>query len=67
MFWEGAAPYMTLAKRRRAARPLAEALRARLAKAGIAPAFASDCSGISATRHAAGDIEYLFAVNASIT
>ncbi|HYE05979.1 MAG TPA: hypothetical protein VEL07_10730 [Planctomycetota bacterium] len=44
---------------------LAEALSRALANAGIAPAFACDQPGISATRHAAGDVEYLFAVNAT--
>ncbi len=34
-------------------------------KAGIEPVFICDATGIAATRQAEGDIEYLFAVNAS--
>lgn len=59
------APYVTLGKLFQAAKPLAEALKARLQEAGIGPVFACDHTGIVATRQAAGDIEYLFAVNAS--
>jgi hypothetical protein len=46
-------------------RKLAEALRQRLEKAGIRPVLVTDMTGITATRQAAGDVEYLFAVNAS--
>ncbi len=48
-----------------AAMPLAKAVRAELDKAGIKPIMDSDVPTISMTRQAAGDIEYLFAVNAS--
>jgi hypothetical protein len=47
------------------ARSLAEALRPELEKTGIQPPFTSTEPGIVATRQAAGDIEYLFAVNAT--
>ena len=45
--------------------PLAKALKAHLDKAGIRPVFDSDLPTITATRQAAGDVEYLFAVNAT--
>ncbi|MGA2030697.1 MAG: hypothetical protein ABSG68_00440 [Thermoguttaceae bacterium] len=48
-----------------AAAKLAAALKPHLAKAGIAPIFACDQPGICATRQACGDVEYLFAVNAT--
>jgi len=48
-----------------AAAQLAAALKPHLDKAGIAPVFACDQPGICATRQAAGDMEYLFAVNAT--
>ena len=63
--WEEAKPHMTLGKLLAAAKPLGEALAAALTKAGIEPVLACDNTGIAATRHAAGDVEYLFAVNAS--
>jgi hypothetical protein len=47
------------------ARVLADALKPPLEKAGIMPVFVCDQPGICATRQAAGDIEYLFAVNAT--
>jgi hypothetical protein len=47
------------------AEKLAGALRPHLEKAGIKPVFTSDVSGISATRQRSGDIEYLFAINAT--
>ncbi|MHB9106693.1 MAG: hypothetical protein ACYDCO_06530 [Armatimonadota bacterium] len=49
----------------KATEPLAKALKPYLAKAGIAPAFGCDNVGIAATRQASGDVEYLFAANAS--
>ena len=55
----------TLGKKLQAARPLAEALRKQFARAGIEPVFECDNLGIVASRHAAGDVEYLFAVNAA--
>ena len=48
-----------------ATEPLAKALKPYLAQAGITPAFGCDAPGIAATRQASGDVEYLFAVNAS--
>jgi hypothetical protein len=59
------APYVTLGKHLQAAKPLADAIKARLEKAGLASIFVCDNPGIAATRQAAGDIEYLFAVNAA--
>jgi hypothetical protein len=47
------------------ARKFADALRPSLKKAGIEPVFSCDQPGIAATRQSAGDIEYLFAVNAT--
>jgi hypothetical protein len=47
------------------AQKLAHALRPQLEKAGIPPVFVCDQPGIVATRQAAGDVEYLFAVNAT--
>ena len=47
------------------AAPLAGALAAKLAPHGITPVFACDNAGIAQHRQAFGDIEYLFAVNAS--
>jgi hypothetical protein len=48
-----------------AARPLAKDLQRHLQAAGVAPVIECDEAGISATRQAAGDIEYLLAVNAA--
>ena len=45
--------------------PLAREIQQRLEAAGIKPVFACDNYGIAAYRHAQGDVEYLFAVNAS--
>jgi hypothetical protein len=47
------------------ARTLADAIGPQLRKAGIKPIFTCDEPGIVATRQAAGDVEYLFAVNAT--
>lgn len=58
------APYTTVGKWFQGAQALAKALKAALDKAGIKPAFECDNPYIVATRQAAGDIEYLFAVNA---
>ena len=44
---------------------LANAIKPLLEKASILPVFHCDQPGISATRQTAGDIEYLFAVNAT--
>jgi len=57
-------PYVTMGKYFQGATPLAKAIKAQLDKAGIKPTFESDNPYIVATRQAAGDIEYLFAVNA---
>ena len=48
-----------------AAAKLAAAVKPRLEKAGIEPVFVCDQPGICATRQACGDVEYLFAVNAT--
>jgi hypothetical protein len=45
--------------------PLAKEVGTQLEKAGIRPVFECDGEGIVATRQASGDIEYLFAVNAT--
>jgi hypothetical protein len=57
-------PLETLGKQLQGSEALAKALRAALAKGNVAPAFESDEPGIVASRQAAGDIEYLFALNA---
>ena len=62
---EKLAPLTTLGKQLQGAQPLAKAIKAQLDKAGIKPVFECDNSGIVATRQAAGDVEYLFAVNAA--
>ena len=62
---EEMAPYFTTGKWLDGAKPLAAAIKKQLDKAGIKPVFECDNPGIVATRQAAGDIEYLFAVNAS--
>ena len=57
--------YSTVGKLEEGARSLARAIKAHLDKVGIRPIFTSDQPGIAATRQAAGDIEYLLAVNAT--
>jgi len=47
------------------AQSLANAIRFHLERAGIRPPLTSSEPGIVVTRHAAGDVEYLFAVNAT--
>jgi len=59
------APLTTLRESLKGARFLADELQSHLEKAGIKPPFTSDEPGIVTTRQAAGDIEYLFAVNAT--
>jgi len=59
------APLTQLRQGLAGSRKLADAIRVQLDKAGIKPVFACDAPGICATRQAAGDIEYLFAVNAT--
>ncbi len=63
--WGRLDPYQTVAKHFQGTEPLAKAIKAQLDKAGIKPIFGCDASGIVATRQAEGDIEYLFAVNAT--
>jgi hypothetical protein len=58
-------PYETTTKFVEGATPLARAIKAELDKAGIKPVFECSVPTIAATRQAAGDIEYLFAVNAT--
>lgn len=59
------APYQTTGKYLAGAQPLAKAIAAELAKKGISPIFEASLPTIIATRQAAGDIEYLFAINAT--
>ncbi len=47
------------------ARRLADAIGPRLSAAGIEPPLTSSEPGIVVTRHSSGDVEYIFAVNAS--
>ncbi len=47
------------------AMPLAKAIKAELAAAKIAPIVETDVSTMVATRHVAGDVEYIFLVNAT--
>jgi hypothetical protein len=58
-------PYTTTSKWFAGATPLAKAIKAELDKEGIKPIFHSDVPTVVATRQAAGDVEYLFAVNAT--
>jgi hypothetical protein len=63
--WPAMAPYTTTAKHIEGATPLAKALKTELARAKIRPIFECSVPTICATRQAVGDVEYLFAVNAS--
>jgi hypothetical protein len=63
--YKEAAPFQTLGKQFQGAEPLAKAIKAQLDRAGIKAFFECDNPGITATRQGAGDIEYLFAVNAA--
>jgi hypothetical protein len=58
-------PYTTTGKHLEGAAPLAKAIGAELARKGIKPVCECDQPGVVVTRQAAGDVEYLFAVNAS--
>jgi hypothetical protein len=58
-------PYETTGKYFAGALPLGKAIKAELEKKGIKPVLESDTPTISATRQAAGDVEYFFAVNAT--
>jgi len=63
--WGEMGPLTTTAKYFAGAMPLAQAIRAELVKAGVRPVFECDAPGIITTRQAEGDVEYLFAVNAT--
>jgi len=63
--WQDAAQYATIALQMKGALPLGRAIDAELRKLNIHPAFQCDAPTITATRQAQGDIEYLFAVNAT--
>ncbi len=58
-------PYTTTGKYFEGAAPLAKAIKAELDKIGVKPPVESDVPSIVVTRHQAGDIEYIFAVNAT--
>jgi hypothetical protein len=58
-------PFTTVGKWLEGAKPLAAALKAELQKAEIKTIAECDVPTIVFTRHAAGDIEYIFAVNAT--
>jgi hypothetical protein len=62
--WKEAEPFTRMRQALQGAAVLVDALEPILTKAGIKPVFLCDQFGIVATRQAAGDIEYLFAVNA---
>jgi hypothetical protein len=62
---EAAAKLMRMRQALEAARRLALVIGAHLEKAGIHAPLASTEPGIVVTRHAAGDVEYLFTVNAT--
>ncbi len=63
--YEETVPYRTMGKYYQGAGPLAAALKTQLDKAGIQPVLESSLPSIAATRQAAGDVEYLLAVNAT--
>lgn len=63
--WGDLAKYQTMAKFFQGAEPLTKALRSQLDKAGIQPAVTSDQTGIAATVQGAGDVDYVFLVNAT--
>jgi hypothetical protein len=58
-------PHTTTGKYFEAATPLAKALKTELDKIGVKPPIESDVPSIVVTRQKAGDVEYLFAVNAT--
>jgi hypothetical protein len=58
-------PFQTVGKFVAGATPLAKAIRGELDKAGIRPVFECDVPTIIASRHVTGDVEYIFAVNAT--
>jgi hypothetical protein len=63
--WKEAEPFTRMRQALRGAETFATELEPIFQNAGIRPVFRCDASGIVATRQEAGDIEYLFAVNAS--
>lgn len=63
--WSETGPYTTTAKHYEGALPLGRAIQVELAKAGVSPVFGSSVPTIIASRQAVGDVEYLFAVNAT--
>ena len=58
-------PYTTTAKFVQGALLLSKVIKAELAKKGIKPILECDVPTIAATRQAFGDVEYIFAVNAT--
>jgi hypothetical protein len=56
-------PYTTTGKYFEAAAPLAKAIKVELDKIGVKAPLESDVPSVVVTRQAAGDIEYVFAVN----
>lgn len=58
-------PYQTTGKFFAGALPLAKAIAAELTKKDIQPIFESNVPTIVANRQAAGDVEYIFAINAT--
>ena len=58
-------PYTTTGKFFEGAAPLAKAIKAELDKIGVKPPLECDVPSIIVTRQAAGDVEYVFAVNAT--
>jgi hypothetical protein len=63
--WKEAEPFTRMRQALAGARKLADGLYPILDKAGIPRVMVCNAPGICATRQAAGDIEYVFAVNAS--
>lgn len=63
--YKEAEQYTTTRKWMESALPLGQAIKAELLKRGIPPIFECDQPGIIATRQVSGDVEYIFAVNAS--
>jgi hypothetical protein len=58
-------PYTTTGKYLEGAAPLAKALKPELERIGVKPPMEAEVQSIVVTRQAAGDVEYLFAVNAT--
>ncbi len=63
--WADLAKYQTMAKFFQGAEPLAQALKGQLNKAGLQPTVTCDQTGITATVQGAGDVDYVFLVNAT--